>query len=356
MADNVKSQPNPEQSFEEYLRSAPATEAQDTVTLIGVVTRSEKEGNFYLSTGGQTVELPSSAVRQFRVVQENAPQKLVELDVDPAQLPQQAGLAQRITNPQIDTIFTKKELIKDPIYDTRKEVTKDPIFDTRKEVTKDPVFDTFKEVVKDPLTDPLTLVGEQVDPSPIGGDPAAGLGGLTPFVLATPHHASAAAVGLQAGAAAQKSVAVEGANPYLGGIGTQVAADVHHTTHWFDQLITRKEIAKDPIFDQQVVSQISEQIDPGFGNVVNPVAGLGVTPQGLQTTAALHKNIAQEAVHPGLQTPLTIATSDVHTLYGYDHPVTLKEMTKDPIKDTHKDPIIDPLQQVPVWGLPGLMF
>jgi hypothetical protein len=161
------------------------------------------------------------------------------------------------------TLQTLKELIKDPIFDTRKEGVFDTLkevpvdtrkevpFDTRKESTKDPIFDTRKELIKEiPKEVAYDTQWEQggIDwgqvVNPAAGlnaaDPAAGLAGaqamaMQPFVMATPHHASQAAIAMQPGAQQAALTLAETIHP------KSLVADPGH--------ITRKELIKDPLSD-----------------------------------------------------------------------------------------------------------
>ncbi|MET0795513.1 MAG: hypothetical protein ABW061_28600, partial [Polyangiaceae bacterium] len=104
-----------------------------------------------------------------------------------------------------------------------KDIHSDPLSD--KAVVKDIHTDTLfvpdqkhvvKDVHKDPISDPIgtlfrdpsgTLQEGVVDPGQFQVNPATGqvASGLLPFVMATPHHAPAAAVNLQAGALQQRA-------------------------------------------------------------------------------------------------------------------------------------------------------
>jgi hypothetical protein len=277
MADKTKQgEGADQQSFADFLKSAPGpgAEAQpSTLTLIGVVVRAETENTFYLATGGTTMELPVQAVKRHKVVQQSGGESVVELEIDPAAVPQET--AHLAKPPVVDTHPLRDQIA------TRKELIKDPVFDTRKEIIKDPLVDTFKEVTKDPIADPITWV-ETIDPGPFGGvNPVAGGGmgmpgmgmagmgmaemgaaagagaGMAPFVMATPHHASAAAVAAQPGTVVKGPVSDAGTSVTLDVAATPAFADIRtnpyldrpNTHPYLDFRQTFKEVIKDPITD-----------------------------------------------------------------------------------------------------------
>jgi hypothetical protein len=157
--------------------------------------------------------------------------------------------------------LTLKELIKEPIKEVIKEVAKDPARkelpkDIIKEPVKEPVFDppTFKEPVKEPIFDPGTLwndppggtLQEQIDPGQFGGinpvaaGAAGAAAGMTPFIMATPHHAPQAAV-MQQQLAGPMAASAAGLNAHT--------VKELITDHVADQIWTKKELTKDPILD-----------------------------------------------------------------------------------------------------------
>ena len=85
--------------------------------------------------------------------------------------------------PWFDPVVTFKEVSTDTVF-TMKEISKDPIADTIKEVGKDPIQDTFKELNKDPFTERVT-VPTWPFPRPFPGPFGEPLG-ATPFIMATP--------------------------------------------------------------------------------------------------------------------------------------------------------------------------
>lgn len=346
--------PKEERSFSEFLKEAPAASEAlgDDISLTGVVMRSDKEGMFVLATAdGQTLELNANDVKSYDVVQETGPQKMVQIN-----------LSSRALNAATGATIGGA-------------ATRTLVFDTRKELLKDPIIDvTRKELVKDPLTDPWTWVEqqgtiqEQIDPTGgLGVDPALEAGGanLTPFIMATPHHASQAAVGMQAGAGAVAGAAL-----------TLKELNFDHTRKELikDPLFdTRKELIKDPITDPitwvENVGTIQETVfDPGLGNVINPVAGGGVPGQfaqqpqvGPEAGAAAATAVPANAAFKSI-----IADRFTRKEIIYD---TIKEIAKDPIYDTRKEvfeTIVEgggTIQEGQggydpggIWQLPGMMF
>lgn len=341
MAERSKKE---DKSFKDFLKDAPPVADvlnEDTVPVVGVVCRSDNEGKFVLATAdGQALELSTEDVKNYEVVQETGPQKLVRVDVSSKAL-QAATSVGAIGNAAIRTLISD--------YFTRKELIKDPIFDH-----------TRKELIKDPWTDPWTLVENQgtiqetIDPGSGFIDPAGEAGaGLTPFIMATPHHASAAAVAMQPGAAGAGAALTIKELP-----GDFTRKEVIKEPI-FD---TRKELIKDPITDpitwvEQIGTQV-ETIDPGIGQLVNPaVAGGGVP--GFTAMQAQEAGAA-----PGLKTVIA------------DTRITRKEIIFDTWKETIKDPIYDTRKEVfetyvegigtiqeggnidpgSIWQLPGMMF
>lgn len=199
-------------SFAEFVRAAPhVSEVMGTTSLTGVVMRCDDPSKVVVATqGGQTIYVPIDAVRSHTVLQDGSPHKLVQLEVAADRLAsaQQGSLVDRPGLKPVVQDPTVKETFKDPIQDLK------PAFHdhTIKEMFKDPIQD-----VKRPWLDPVTTLAEQIfDPGSIvtsPATPAAAAGGLTPFVMATPHHAPTAAIMMQnmaAGMAARKVPATDG--------------------------------------------------------------------------------------------------------------------------------------------------
>jgi hypothetical protein len=258
-----------DKTFLDFLKSAPAAKdalGGKTAVVSGTVYRGDADDKFVLTTSdGQTTEVPVEAVQRFKIVDQTGLNALVQLEINTGSLGHSA--------------YTLKELIKDPTFDTRKELAKDPIWDTRKELAKDPVWDTYKEVVKEPIKEPIwdppgTLWGDPPggtlqegidwgDPSQGVVNPAVGVGqqfgqqytqqgmqqgmpqqgGMMPFIMATPHHASQAAIQMQQ-------------NPHIATtyVADHVIPKPAFSDHFQDP-ITRKELlwdtGKEPIMDPQ---------------------------------------------------------------------------------------------------------
>ena len=340
MAEKPNKTNQPAKPFAEFLKDAPSASeaaAEESIPLTGIVMRSEKEGMFVLATQeGQMLELNAEDVKNYEVLQETGPQKLVRVDLSAKALGAAGGIGGIRT--MVSDYLTRKELIKDPLKDP----IKDPLHDTLKEIIKDPIR---KEVAKDPINDPLTRIENVFDPNP-EIDPAMEAG-LTPFIMATPHHASQAAIGLQPGGATYKPVF---SDP------------------------TRKELIKDPIFEtlkeiirdpitwvENIGGTFQEQVfDPGLGNVVNPAAVAGGAAAQPQAATAARAMFPTQPFKPIISDPIT------RKEFIFD---TYKETIKDPIWDTRKEVFetlvegggtiqegIGEFDPGAVWNLPGMMF
>lgn len=280
-----------ERSFADFVREAPhASESMGTVSLTGVVLRSDNPDKFILAThGGQTMELPIEAVQRHTVIDDTGRHPTVQLEIGAQHLGSgQAGSQSMRKTVIADPPITIKETWKDPIADqTLKEVHKDPLHDTLKETHKDPIFDTIKEVNKDPIMDPITLAETIFDPGTAVTDPAAGAGGGgTPFVMATPHHAPQAAVTMQnlaANMAARKNPATEGINT-LKEAQLDTLKEVQHDTlkeqihDTYKELIhdTIKELVHDTLKEVVADPTLIEAIGGGGGGTAaEGIGGLG---------------------------------------------------------------------------------
>ncbi|MEO8449102.1 MAG: MvdC/MvdD family ATP grasp protein [Gemmatimonadota bacterium] len=160
--------PRGDKKFLEYLRTAPAAcdaVSGKTALVTGTLYRADDADKFVLVTAdGQTAEAPVDAVQRFKVIDQTGLNAVVQLEVATA---------------KFGGALTVKELTKDPIFDPRNELPKDPVFDTRKE----------------PIWDP---------PGTLWNDPPQQA--MLPFIMATPHHASAAALAAQPGPRISTSV------------------------------------------------------------------------------------------------------------------------------------------------------
>jgi len=229
----------PDKAFADFVKSAPSAAdltSGRTTTVTGTVYRAEEADKFVLATAdGQTAELPIDAVVRHKVIDASGLNAVSQLEVVIAKI---AGR------------LTLKELIKEPLKELIKDVIKDP---ARKELPKD----IIKEPIKEPIFDPGTLwndppggtLQENIDigdPGQVVVNPAAqagaAAGGMTPFIMATPHHAPQAAV-MQ-----QQLAGPVAAAAGLGGLTARTIKEVI-TDHFADQPWTRKELIKDPILD-----------------------------------------------------------------------------------------------------------
>lgn len=249
--------------FVSELPSAAEVMSEQTITLTGSVLRSDKEGMFVLSMAdGQTIDLNTDAVKNYQVT---SGEREVQLEVLVNRLP--GDLSAR-TLPTLDRYGTLKEVITDASadftlanLDTIKEPTTDNITDaTLKEPVKDPIYETFKEpnldtvkeanydTVKEPNLDPNTFYeptgtlqeglggieqgGGVINPAQMGN------AGLTPFIMATPHHAATAPQMMQMMARSLNLNTIPGQES-----ATLTLKETNQDVHTF------KEVGKDPIFD-----------------------------------------------------------------------------------------------------------
>jgi hypothetical protein len=213
-------------AFVKSTRSVEELTSGKHVTVRGTVHRSG-DAAFVLALGGQLVELDASSVERFKVVGSGLHPE-VELSINAEAL--KAG---KVVSPKpvfLDgphTLFTpdQKSLVKDvhtdPISDHKpvfKDLHTDPLADQtlfvldHKTVHKDPIMDPVGKVPFDPSNTGDESLAEGI--GGIGGpvfNPASqqAVAGMTPFVMATPHHAPSAMVDLQMAAAQGR------ANPQL---------------------------------------------------------------------------------------------------------------------------------------------
>jgi len=84
MADKKK-------TFNDLLSEAPLAANEDTVTLVGALSRSSQPGKFVLTTSpGNSVTLDVDAVKSHQVIGGGVGQLLVQVDVDRAKVPESA--------------------------------------------------------------------------------------------------------------------------------------------------------------------------------------------------------------------------------------------------------------------------
>lgn len=251
--------------FAEFLRDAPRHQG-GTVTLTGRVSQSDKEGHFVLDAGGgQTVELPTESVRNYKVVDEAG--KLVELEVHAKDLERKSIAQEHLGTTAALDVSTIKEVS----FETIKEVHKDPIFDTLKELHKDPIFDTAKEVIETIVETGGTLAETINDPGQQVVQPEAA-GGAVPFTLATAHQAPQSALTLQGLSGQVKPIAQDVRTVATLDLQATIKETVLDTrkevTHdTLKELIhdTLKELHKDPILDTS--KEVIETIVEGGGTL-----------------------------------------------------------------------------------------
>ena len=226
------------------------------VIVRGTVFRSGDVGFALTTADGQMIELDASAVDNFKVVAGGGTHPEVELSV------------------QADALKNAKSLPFKPVF---KDIHTDPITNkvTHKDIHTDPISDQtlfvldHKHVPKDHITDPLvdpigtgafdpiggtaaeTLIEGGFDPGQVVTNPVdpQGVGlaqGMTPFVMATPHHAPSQMVNMQL-AAAQQRVGVPGAAP-LKPLQTDTLKEISFD-HTFKEIAhdTQKELVFDTL-------------------------------------------------------------------------------------------------------------
>lgn len=230
--------------FAEFLREAPRHQGE-TVTLAGHVAQSDKEGHFVLDLGGgQTVELPTGAVRSYKVEEG----RRVQLEVDRSKIQ------------SLKPVFADKPVHADkPLWSDLHTHT---ILDQLKHTHKDPIYD--------PIFTPQFPPGP--DPTQLGQI----AGGAVPFTLAAGHQAPQNAVAMQA-------LTGQVAKPVFQDVRTVASLDLGTVKEItldtvkevpYDTLKevgkdpihdTVKEVAKDPIFD--TVKEVYETLVEGGGTI-----------------------------------------------------------------------------------------
>jgi hypothetical protein len=242
MADPNHPNQGGQKPFAEFLREAPKHQGE-TVSLTGQVAQSEKEGHFVLDLGGgQTVELPTSAVRSYKVAQEGGRQVQLELDRKSVETTVKPILSDQVAK---------------PVWADPKHVWADP-----KPVWSDHhtawVFD-LKHPHKDPILDPIVL-NPQFPPGPDPtqlGQLAQTAAGAVPFTLATAHQAPQSTLAMQ-GLSGQVKPVIQDIRTLSSHDLATVKEAIHDTTIAAHDVATLKEpihdhtlkeLHKDPIFD-----------------------------------------------------------------------------------------------------------
>jgi len=218
MAEKRHSPAGGQKPFAEFLREAPRSHGS-TLTVTGRVTQSSLEGHFMLDLGhGQTAEVPTVAVRGYRVVEEG--ENLVELELH---IPE----------------FSGKSVLVDQQILTQ---------------IGDPIWTGYRDNVKSIVQD-LHYSSTRAFPGP---DPTGQFGhaGAVPFTLASGHQAPQNALAMQA-------LTGQVAKPVLD-LRTLPTLDyptIKEPTH--DHTI--KELFKDPISD--TVKEVYETLVEGGGTI-----------------------------------------------------------------------------------------
>lgn len=280
--------------FAAYLKSCRPVEeltSDKYTTLRGIVHRSGDTAFAIQTADGQAYEIDASAVDRFKVIGAGVrPDVELLLTTEALKSAKQLQLKSVIAE---QTIFAadQKAIIKD--------VHTDPIVDHKlviKDIHTDPIADQTlfafdhkhppKDIAKDPITDPVTGAFDSIggtlaetaaeaggfDPGQVVTNPAAfgaqqaGAGAMTPFVMATPHHASAQMVNLQMGAGQQLGAAAPGLKPLQADTIKEVSLDhtlkeLIHDTHKEVVFDTRKEL----IFDTH--KEVYETLVEGGGTL-----------------------------------------------------------------------------------------
>jgi hypothetical protein len=219
--------------FAEIVRQAPRHEG-GTVSLTGRVCQSDKEGHFVLDLGGgQTLELPVQAVRDYHLQDEG----VVRLDLKAHELERFKPVVQDLQHKQIWQEYQTLHVL---------------------DALNTGVWDA-KVGHSDLLNDPTIPQGPGQGPDPTRFGPGAA-GGATPFTLATAHHAPQNALAMQmlsgqVGQATLKEATQDVRTTPITDL-TTVKESVHDTL---------KEITKDPIFD--TVKEVYETLVEGGGTI-----------------------------------------------------------------------------------------
>jgi len=180
--------PDEKRSFRELLGEAPV--ASDTVSLVGILSRSHEAGKFVITLAdGRNLTLDIDAVKEHTVLAGSIGQTLVRIEIDAKRAPAETA-PERIGFKPLweDRSFPPWIDIKRPFFDTHPGYWPD---------------------IKIPYVDQVGPVGV-----PPGGDPwATGMTGV-PFALATPHHAPPGMIAAMQGWAPQGNITGPFTNPW----------------------------------------------------------------------------------------------------------------------------------------------
>jgi hypothetical protein len=170
-------------SFSDLLGEAPLATSEKTISLTGVLARSNEPGKFVLTTGdNQSVTLDISAVKEHKVLSGMIGQTVVQIEVDRDKVPAGEagqGVGRPIKLPTFDQTIAYR--------DVQYTVPWDPwSTDVLTDVHKIPYVDQHPYKQINEATG--TIMENVVNPGNFGVDPGVAQG-FAPFALATPHQA-----------------------------------------------------------------------------------------------------------------------------------------------------------------------
>jgi hypothetical protein len=220
MADPNHPNPGGQKPFAEFLREVPHHHGE-TVTLTGHVSQSDREEHFVLDLGGgQHLELPTAAVRSYKVAEEGGREVRIELD---------RAMVEKTSKP------ISSDNPKNPLQDHHSYGPYDllPKLPFRDHVAKIPYSDSPYLAYQFPPGPDPTQFGQAT--------------GAVPFTLAAAHQAPQNALTLQG----------------LSGQVKPIVSD--RTIAYYDVHQTFKEVVKDPILD--TVKEVYETLVEGGGTI-----------------------------------------------------------------------------------------
>ncbi len=188
-------------SFSDLLSEAPLAPKEDTVSLVGAISRSSQTGKFVLSTSqGNNVTLPVDAVKNYEILGGGVGQLLVQVDVDRKQVPESIS-----SQTPVATAHTGAYDVKHPTHDLKLPILdKHPIQDKLPITDKHPIQDIKHPILdKYPWEEPISVT------PPPGSTVEGGLGAI-PFALATQQQAPASTLAAMQGAASPLGLPITG--------------------------------------------------------------------------------------------------------------------------------------------------
>jgi hypothetical protein len=173
-------------SFSELLGEAPLATAEKTISLTGVLARSNDPKKFVLTMGdNQTVTLDIAAVKEHKVLSGMVGQMVVQIEVDrdkvPSPVTEGGQVGHPIKFPAVDQTIAYRDLHFTMPWDPW---TTDALTDHKiPYVDQHPPYKNINEVTG-------TIMENVVYPGNYGVDPGYYAGqAIAPFALATPHQA-----------------------------------------------------------------------------------------------------------------------------------------------------------------------